>query len=149
MWDMNVDMGGLPAATTRTQPQEKPQENRQEAVPQAAVPGTTAALPVAEAALRRVLASKGSDRASEDPAATALDLLRSVEALLRASAPIGTSTEDVGAAAARLVERQGLLARLAATPAQPAAPTAALMTADLWHGTAPDGVGPSTLDTRL
>jgi hypothetical protein len=77
------------------------------------VPGTAAALPVGETALRQVLAAHGAD-----PASSAQDLLRSVEALLRSTAPHGLSVEDLGAAAARLVERQGLLARLAA--AQPA-----------------------------
>src|ERR1700710_141833 len=77
----------------------------QQAVPQQSIPSTSAALPLAETALRRVLASQGPSGV-ENPTATALDLLRSVEALLRASAPAGTPVEEIGAAAARLVERQ-------------------------------------------
>jgi hypothetical protein len=107
---------------------------QQQAAPSPTVPGTAAALPVAEAALRRALAAGGN----QDPHAFALDLLRSVEALLRATAPSGMSPDDIGAAAARLVERQGLLARLGDTH-----PT----------GTWPTGAGPEDftphVDTRL
>ncbi len=104
--------------------------------PAPVVPGTAAALPVAEAALRRALAA-GSN---QDPHTFALDLLRSVEALIRATAPAGMSPDDIGAAAARLVERQGLLARLNDTP--PAGGT--------WPtGVGPEDLTPQAVDTRL
>jgi hypothetical protein len=105
------------------------------AAPAPAVPGTAAALPVAEAALRRALAA-GSN---QDPHAFALDLLRSVEALIRATAPAGLSPDDIGAAAARLVERQGLLARLGDTQPSGTWPT----------GAGPDDLTPQAVDTRL
>jgi hypothetical protein len=114
-----------------------PQQSPPTAAPAPVVPGTAAALPVAEAALRQALAAG----ANQDPHAFALDLLRSVEALLRATAPAGVSPDDIGAAAARLVERQGLLARLA--DAQPSGtwPT----------GASPEDLdrAPTALDTRL
>jgi hypothetical protein len=107
--------------------------------PRAEVPGTAVALPVAEAALRQVLASQGSVRAPQDAASMALDLLRNVEALLRATAPAGVSAEDLGAAAAQLVARQGLLARLVEPP------TAAPWT----DGDGAEDPGPASVDTRL
>jgi hypothetical protein len=108
---------------------------QQQATPAATIPGTAAALPVAEAALRRALAA-GSN---QDPHAFALDLLRSVEALLRATAPAGMSPDDIGAAAARLVERQGLLARLGDTHPTGTWPT----------GAGPEDFTPQAVDTRL
>lgn len=122
--------------------------SRQPTVPQQSLPSTASALPVAETALRRALASQGPSGV-ENPTATALDLLRSVEALLRAAAPAGTSTEEIGAAAARLVERQGLLARLtdAGSVAQPSAVTS--NSGDVWTGSVADGAQPSAVDTRL
>jgi hypothetical protein len=98
------------------------------------IPGTAAALPVGEAALRQVLASQGAGNSN----ATAVDLLRSVEALLRATAPTGLSSEDLGAAAARLVERQGLLARL--STARPAGN---------WPTVSTEPEHPAAVDTRL
>lgn len=132
----------IPAQRGTSQPADQPYQSQESAeggaasvarqdVPAPAVPGT-AAVPVAEAALRRALAA-GSD---QDPHAFALDLLRSVEALIQASAPVGTPPDDIGAAAARLVERQGLLARLNETPANQ--PT----------GTWPTGVGPEDLTPK-
>jgi hypothetical protein len=71
----------------------------------------------------------------------ALDLLRNVEALLRATAPAGISAEDLGAAAAQLVARQGLVARLVEPPAATAAP---------WtDGDGSEDAGPASVDTRL
>jgi hypothetical protein len=104
------------------------------AAPAPLIPGTAAALPVGEAALRQVLAAQGAGNST----ATAVDLLRSVEALLRATAPTGLSSEEFGAAAARLVERQGLLARLS-TP-QPAVS---------WPSGSTDPDHPAAVDTRL
>jgi hypothetical protein len=148
---MNVEIRGLPAVSgasrapsaprwdNGTNP-EVPSQTQAEA-PRSEVPGTVAALPVAEAALRQVLAAQGSARAPQDAASMALDLLRNVEALLRASAPAGVSAEDLGAAAAQLVARQGLVARLVEAPSAVAGP---------WTDEArPEDAGPTSVDTRL
>jgi hypothetical protein len=103
------------------------------------VPPAAVALNVGQAALREVLAGGGTS--DEDRTATAIELLRNVEALLRSNAPNGISSADIGRAAARLVERQGLLEKLG--PAQRLLPpvTAAWPTDE-------DGLSPS-VDTRL
>src|SRR4051812_41739653 len=126
----------------------EPPSSRQPAVPRQSIPSTAAALPLAETALRRVLASQGPSGV-ENPTATALDLLRSVEALLQASAPAGTPLEEIGAAAARLVERQGLLARLteAGSGSQPS--TGTQTGSDPWAGATAAGGTPREVDTRL
>ena len=144
---MNVENRGLSAVSGATWAPAAPETGsgtRREVpaqAPQTEVPGTAAALPVAESALRQVLASQGSPRGPDDAASMALDLLRSVEALLRATAPDGASSQDFGAAAARLVERQGLLARLTGAPGTPGG---------TWTEQAGDeDAGPASLDTRL
>jgi hypothetical protein len=158
---MNADIQGITAVKRASAPADptavapirpvagstdEPPASRQPAVPQQSIPSTASALPLAETALRRVLASQGPSGV-ENPTATALDLLRSVEALLQASAPAGTSPEEIGAAAARLVERQGLLARIgdAGTGVQSAASPAG----DAWSGATADDGRPSAVDTRL
>lgn len=138
---MDVDVRG---AATRNGRQPAPVQ--QPVVPPQEVPATVAALPVAETALRQVLASRG--RTPDDPKAVALDLLRSVEALLRASAPEGTSSEEIGSAAAQLIQRQGLLTRLGAGTASDidaGGPPAA----DAWQAGRDAGAGAHTVDTRL
>jgi hypothetical protein len=113
----------------------EPSKDLQQVAPAPVLPGTAGALPVAEAALRRALAAG----TNQDPHAFALDLLRSVEALIRATAPVGMSPDDIGAAAARLVERQGLLARLHDTQPSGTWPT----------GVGPEDLTPNAVDTRL
>jgi hypothetical protein len=122
-----------------------PAKDLARAAPAAALPGRAATLPIAESALRHVLASLGSSGGSNDPAATALELLRSVEELLRAASPEGTSAQDLGAAAAQLVERQGLLARLSASTSNPVSQPGA----DAWSGSATGDADPAAVDTRL
>lgn len=131
---MDVAFPGTPRAV----PQQHAPERH---APRQQVPGTAAALPVAETALRQVLAGLGSSVDAEDTAAVALSLLRSVEALLRTSAPAGTSATELGAAAARLIERQGLIARLSGQSGGTPTP------AD-WS-TSPGAPAPAAVDTRL
>lgn len=133
---MDVAFPHTPPAPPPVARQQAPHQQ----VPQQQVPGTAAALPVAETALRQVLAGLGSSVDVEDAAAVALSLLRSVEALLRTSAPAGTSATELGAAAARLIERQGLLARL--TGESPASPGASA-----WSTA--QAPAPTAVDTRL
>lgn len=81
------------------------------------VPSAASAVPVGESALSRVLAVRGQGAG----AVAASDLLRSVEAMLRAEAPPGMSSSELQAAAARLVDQQGLVGRLG-TPATKSGP---------------------------
>jgi hypothetical protein len=88
-------------------------------------------VPVAESALAHVLASRGPGSG----VAAASDLLRNVEAILRAEAPPGMPAAELASAAARLVEQQGLVGRLRSNPATP-------------YDQAPPDV-PQAVDTRL
>jgi hypothetical protein len=107
------------------------------------VPPAAVALNVGETALRQVLASRSSG--DPDPAATAIELLRSVEALLRSTAPSGTPATELGTAASRLVERQGLLGRLASGGTGQMPPASG--TVEWADG--PSAAGSPSVDTRL
>jgi hypothetical protein len=110
--------------------------SRETTGPPPQVPPAAVAISVGETALRHVLAGQGSH--GGDTSATAVELLRSVEALLRSTAPSGISSTDIGSAAERLVERQGLVARLS-----PSAPPNA------WPADPPSKDESPSVDTRL
>jgi hypothetical protein len=110
--------------------------------PHAALAHDTEAVPVGEAALRAVLAAFDHDQAS--PSTAAADLLHSVEAILRSSAAPGLGTEDFSAAAAHLVEQQGLLTRLSS-----ASPDGGAAKNETSWAPPADESSPDTVDTLL
>lgn len=110
--------------------------------PHAALAHDTEAVPVGEAALRAVLAA--FDHHQTSPSTAAADLLHTVEAILRSSAPPELGAADFAAAAAHLVEQQGLLTRLSS-----ASPDGGAVKDETSWAPPLDPHGPDSVDTLL